>query len=190
MNAMYENLFGNYRTRTFSDIFPSLDEFNEAISECPIPLTANINAEKIALIYYLLYSRFGNSHIASMDENRFTFQLISLIWQHAPLWIRHREIQDALNAMSIDEFMEGGKAIYNRALDPGYENTAATTNTTALNHINEQNATNYLKSKSEGYAAMLGMLERDVTDEFLNKFKNLFLKIVIPDNPLWYVEEV
>lgn len=190
MNAMYENLFGNYRTRTFSDIFPSLDDFNTAIGECPIPVTGSISADKITLIYYLLYSRFGNSHIASTDENRFTFQLISLIWQYAPLWIRHREIQDALNAMTIDEFMEGGKAIYNRALDPGYENNAATTNTTALNHINEQNATNYLKSKAEGYSSMLSLLERDVTEEFLTKFKNLFLKIVIPDTPLWYTEEV
>ena len=80
MNAMYENLFGNYRTRTFSDIFPSLDDFNAAISECPIPIVDSISADKISLIYYLLYSRFGNSHIASTDENRFTFQLISLIW--------------------------------------------------------------------------------------------------------------
>lgn len=166
-----EQLYGTYRTRTFSDIFPSVDEFQALLNESPITLEFNFNDKK--LIFYLLYSRYGNDAIASSDENRFKIKLITLIWQHAPHWLKQREIQDEIRHTSIDEFMEGSKAIYNTALNPGTKNTN-TISTGGLNYINQQNTTNYLKSKPEAYALMMSLIERDITEEFLSKFASLF----------------
>ena len=41
----------------------------------------------------------------------------------------------------------------------------------------------------EGYSILLSLLETDVTESFLDKFKKLFLKIVQPELPLWYATE-
>jgi hypothetical protein len=34
------------------------------------------------------------------------------------------------------------------------------------------------------------MLEADVTGRFISKFKDLFIKIVEPYSPLWYVSDI
>ena len=34
------------------------------------------------------------------------------------------------------------------------------------------------------------MLRSDVTEEFLGKFKRLFIYIVEPESPLWYVTDI
>ena len=36
----------------------------------------------------------------------------------------------------------------------------------------------------------MALVEKDVTEEFMNKFKKLFLIIVEPQLPLWYLTEV
>ena len=38
----------------------------------------------------------------------------------------------------------------------------------------------------DAYAMLIALLETDVTESFLDKFKKLFLKVVQPELPLWY----
>lgn len=69
------SLYGNFRTRTFSDIFGSAEQF---INEFDATVfSTDIGAIKLDLIYALLYSRYGNSNIASSDENQFKYKLFS-----------------------------------------------------------------------------------------------------------------
>ena len=42
----------------------------------------------------------------------------------------------------------------------------------------------------EGYAQLLSLLETDVTGEFIDKFKKLFIVVTAPDYPLYYTTEV
>lgn len=42
----------------------------------------------------------------------------------------------------------------------------------------------------EAYAQLAALLETDVTEDFLNKFKYLFIKVAAPDYPLLYETEV
>ena len=181
--------YGGYRTRTLADIFPDEETFFETWDSSPF---ANhygfLDEGKLNLIYYLLYARYGNSHIAYTDENQFTYSLLSTIFQYAPTWEKRLSIQDELRNLSIDELTKGGKAIYNHAYNP---NTAPSTSTLEeLLTINDQNTTNYKKSKMEGYAELLNLLETDVTGEFIDKFKKLFIVVTAPDYPLYYTTEV
>ena len=79
------------------------------------------------------------------------------------------------------------KAIYNSALNPS--TTPSTGSLDELTYINSQNTTNYKKSKMDAYAQLLELLEVDVTEEFLVKFKKCFKVFVAPEKPLLYVTD-
>lgn len=185
-----QSYYGSYRTRTFANIFPSFEEFAEAYNASPLKITFAEEGEpglSLSQLFYMLYAHYGNSHIAYSDENQFVYYLWSIIYQYGPTVIKKREVQDRLRALPEDELTRGGKAIYNHAYNPGTEPSTSTLE--ELRTINDQNTTNYKKSKMEGYATLLALLEEDVVDEFIHKFRRLFIKILSPDYPLLYVSE-
>jgi hypothetical protein len=179
---------GNYRTRKFKQIFDDSDTFAEEYSESGVnfgEFGAGFDTNQLTLIYALLYARYGNSNIASDDENQFKYKVFTTIFMYAPTWFKRLEVQQKLRDMSIEELQLGSKAIYNSALNPsGLPSTASLEE---LKHINQQNTTNYKRSKVEAYGNLMTLLETDVTEEFISKFKKLFITIVQPDYPLWYV---
>lgn len=180
-------LYGNYRTRSFNNIYENVVEFtNDFQYFSNIGLDPKLmNSEAINTIFYLLCARYGNSHIANSDENQFKLKLFSYIFQYAPYWEKKLDVQSKLRSLTEDELREGAKQINNHSYNPS---TAPTTDTMEeLPTTNEQTATKFKKSRLDAYGILLELLERDVTEEFINKFKKLFLVIVEPQLPLWYV---
>lgn len=185
MNSVY----GNYRTRTFNDIYPTFDDFKDdtAIYNS-IGLNPNFKETTNQTLFYLLSARYGNSSVANSDESQFKLKLFSTIFQYGPTWEKRLSIQTDLRALTEDELLTGNKAIYNHSFNPS---TAPSTDTLdELPTINDQNVTKYKKSKMDAYANLMALLEKDVTEEFMNKFKKLFLIIVEPQLPLWYLTEL
>ena len=45
------------------------------------------------------------------------------------------------------------------------------------------------KSKAEAYAALIPFLKDNIVEDFIDKFKVLFLVVVEPQEPLWYVSD-
>ena len=188
-----ESYFGGYRTRTFTQIFSTDGETGSyqafANMLAATPFAKKIQEAKIdtELLFYLLYSRYGNSHISYSDEDQFVYALFSIIMTYGPAWAKRLSIQEELQKLSLEEGSDiylGSGAIYNHALNPG---TAPSTQTlTELPQINEQNTTKYRKSKLEGLANLAALLETDVSEEFLGKFRRLFIRVVAPDRPLIY----
>lgn len=179
------SLYGNFRTRTFADIYTEFETFKEDYTSCGIPTT--LNDTNLTTLYYLLYARYGNSNIASSDETQFKYKVFSTIFMYGPAWQKRLDIQQKLVNLSDDEIVKGTTAIHNSALNPS---TAPSTQTLEeLNYINSQNTTKYKKSKIEGYATLYALIETDVTEEFIGKFKKLFITIVEPELPLWYKTE-
>ena len=67
------NLYKTYLTRYFADIFPSAEDFLTEFKESSIPVSiTDTNAQTL---YYLLYSKYGNSHIAHSHETQFQYKL-------------------------------------------------------------------------------------------------------------------
>ena len=190
MNSYY----GGYRTRTFANIFPSFEEFKSSYeaTSLVVPFTPDYNPTDpeakqgltLKQLYYMLYAHYGNSHIAYSDENQFKYYMYSIIYQYAPTVIRKREIRCSLLKLSDAQLIEGGKAIYNSALNPGTEPSVASLE--ELLYINSQNTTNYKKSMVEGLTGFLAVLDDDPIDSFIHKFKQLFIQVLSPDYPLLY----
>lgn len=184
--ALMDSLYGNYRTRTFSDIWENVDAFLYDYNNNGI--TASISDTSATTLYYLLYARYGNSNIASSDENQFKYKVFSIIFSYGPTWEKRLEVQEELRNMDLEELRESAKAIYNHSYNPS---TAPSTDTLdELTTINDQNVTKHKRSKTDAYALLLSLLETDVTTGFIDKFKKLFLTIVEPELPLWYVTEL
>lgn len=181
--ALNNSLYGNYRTRKFTDIYDNVDAFLADYSDNGLPML--VDTTNMTTLFYLLYARYGNSTIASSDENQFKYKLFSLVFQYGPTWAKRLEIQDKIRNLTEDELRESAKALYNHSYNPS---TLPSTDTVdELLTINEQNVTKHRRSKTDAYALLNNLLETDVTEEFISKFKKLFITIVEPELPLWYV---
>ena len=183
MSQLHNSLYGNYRQRSFTQIWDNVDSFLGDYQNAGIP--ALISTNSATTLFYLLYARYGNSTIASSDENQFKYKVFTLIFMYGPTWEKRLELQEQIRDLDIEELKKGSTAIYNKAFNP---ETAPTTQTTEeIEMINEQNVNKYKRSTAEAYALLINLLETDVTAYFLDRFKSLFLKVVEPQLPLWYV---
>lgn len=172
------NIKANYITPTFKDIFPTLNDFEQSFFESGLPITFMSEAETLLVIYTLLMSKYANSNILSSDTDQFKLQLFSIIYQHAPNWERRLDLQGKIRSLSDDEILRSSQQIVNQALNPS--TAPATDSLEALTYINQQTTSGYKKNKVDAYSYVYTILQDDVTEEFINKFKHLFIKIVYP----------
>lgn len=180
------SLYGSYRQLKFADVYTSANDFLKDYEEVGIPTV--LSDSSITILYYLLYGLYGNSVISASDINRFKYRLFSIVWQHGPTWEKRLEIQARLRSLTEEDILIGAKQIYNHATHPATE--PGTYSGDELDYIDDQNVNKYHKSLLEGYAQLYTLLVDDVTGKFLNKFKKLFLQIVQPEEPLYYISEV
>lgn len=149
---------------------------------------ANYTNNLVKTLYYLLYSKYGNSAIASSDVNQFKYKVFTTIFEYAPAWKKRLEIQEKLFNINLSEvdpdYLKGTMVMYNHAVNPDTEPT--TTSYDALPGINRQTVQTTKRGMLEGYSTLLELVNTDVTAAFLNKFKKLFITVVMPQAPLWY----
>lgn len=180
------DMFGNYYTKKFTDLYPEVSSFITDFQDNGIP--TKISNTSATTLYYLLYARYGNSHINNLDENQFKYRLFSTIFMYGPTWEKRLEVQDKLRALSDEDLRIGSKQINNHAYNPS---SAPDTGTLEeLDYINEQGTLNYKKGKVDAYMWLMDALKTDVTKSFIDKFEELFLKIVAPQTPLVYVTDI
>ena len=177
------SMLPQYSTILFTDVWNSYQDFLEDFNDSPFAGSIT----KTEILFYLLYARYGNNPIANRDTHQFKFKIFSVIYQYGPTWEKRLAIQEDLRGLSGDDLLKGAKAIYNTALNPS---TAPSTGSLDdLTYINSQNTTNYKKSKMDAYAQLWALLETDVTEDFLAKFKKCFKVFVAPEKPLLFVTE-
>ena len=183
---MFNSLYGNYRQVKFTDVYPDAETFVTDYKESALPTT--ISNDTATTLYYLLYSRYGNSVIASSDTNRFKYDLFATIFSYAPTWEKRLDVQEKLRKMSDAELFTGQTTINNHSFNPS---TAPSTSTLdELTTINEQHTMKGKRDKLTAYTELSRALWTDVTEQFLDKFQKLFLIILQPEIPLWYATPV
>lgn len=183
MDSLFQKFF-NYK---FSDVFATEEIFTQEYWDNKID--SSMPTKMVQKLYYLLYAQYGNSTIANADTNQFKYRLWGIIFEHGLVWAKRVEIQEKLRALSLEdgsEIYQGGKAIYNNALHDSTEPNTGTLE--ELPYINGQNTANFKKSKLEGLAILNDMLKTNITREFLDKFRPLFIKIIAGDTR-YYVTE-
>ena len=183
--------YGNYRASTFADIFPDADQFFNEYTKC-IMFTADTEDENkipsnyMKILWGLLYARYGNSSIASSDPNRFKYQLWSIVYAAGPAWVKKSQLQAKLRALTDEELLTGNKTISNLGYHDGTAPSTATLE--EIQAISQQNTINVKRGKMDGIGLLYELLNDDITDTFLSRFKKLFLQVVAPEKPLWYEE--
>lgn len=191
MNNSVE-MIPQYSTILFTDIWDSAEDFKSDFQDSPfdgaiMDGTVSGQPDNVSLVFYLLYSRYGNNPIANLDVTQWKFKIFSTIFQYGPSWEKRLDIQAKLRGLTEADLLSGSKAIYNNALNPS---TAPSTGSLEeLTYINSQNTTNYKKSKMEAYAQLWDLIDTDVTEDFLVKFKKCFKIFVSAEQPLLYVTE-
>lgn len=163
-----------YGTPRFKDIYANYNTFNTAMTTSGVPL--KISTTSLSTLYYLLYARYGLSHIATTDTAQFAYQVASTIFMYGPAWEKRLDIQDKLRTWTEDELLDGATTINNLAINPG--TAPAATDFEVLSTTNQQTATRYKKSKLDGYGYLLSILETDVTEEFIHQFNKFFMTFV------------
>ena len=176
------------QTITFNQVWKTYDLFKTDYDASPFVgaihegevIQGETMPDNLEILYYLLYAKFGNSFITNLDENQWKFKVFSTIWKYGPAWEKKLEIQANLKELDIKskDFLKGARAIYNKALNP--ETEPSTSALTELTYINEQNTTNYEKSKMDALTQLWNLIATDVTDSFLERFAPLFKRIWNP----------
>ena len=82
--------------------------------------------------------------------------------------------------------MKGSRQVFNTANNPSV--TPSTNTLDELPYINQQSVNRIERSKADAYNLVLSLLKKDVTAEFVDRFKKLFITIVEPESPLWYTD--
>lgn len=175
--------FYSYGNERFVDIFPDYDTFQSKIDDSFIK--GLVSDDKFKILYNLLLGRYGIAEINSKSgSNYWLCRFYNVIYEYAPEYFKKREIQDNLREMSVDDIMQGTKAIYNTAQNP--DSKPSTNSLEELSYISNQSTTNYKYSKLEGYARLMELIKTDSTSSFLNKFQKLFMQVLTPYQPLLY----
>lgn len=181
----------NCETKKFVDVFESYNDFYYYYLHCGIPTTIASDApdreSNLRTLYYLLYAKYGNNNITNLDENQWIYKVFSTIYKYGPTWEKKLDIQGKLRGIQDDDLLVGAKAIYNHAYNP--ETAPSTQTLDELTYINDQNTTNYKKSKMDAYTQLWGLLATDVTEDFLSRFSPLFKKFISPFTRLYESEE-
>ena len=181
---------------TFTDIYDNAEDFVNDYKTSGLYIDAGNDKDKISIkisddsaktLYYLLYAKYGNSSIRNWDETQFKYKLFSTIFMYGPSWEKRLEVQAKLRDLKEPDLINGSTMIYNHA---SHDGTPPSTQTTEeINTINDQNVTKNKRSKLDAYNLLLSLLETDVTNEFLNKFKPLFMQIGF-DEPDIFITEI
>ena len=174
------------RTLKFREVYNNVTDFYNDYTTMGIPTT--ITQPNLNTLFYLLYAKYGNSHFANEDLVQSKLKIFSTIFKYGPTWEKKLSIQADIRALTITELQEGAKQIVNHANNP---NTAPSTSALEeLEFIDEQHQTNYKRNKIDAYSSLWSMLATDVTEEFLSKFRNIFMFVTNEQDVYIYTEEV
>lgn len=180
-----------YNTKLFTEVWDNAESFLAEYKESPFFVTNNtLSDDHVELTYFLLYNKYGNNPIANYDINQFKYKVFGVMFQYGPAWVTKLNIQEKVRSLGVaddSEIYKGSKAIYNHAFNP--ETTPKTGDLEEINYINDQNTTQYKKSKLEGLATLAEVLRDDVTATFIEKFRKMFNPFVKPVRHKIYVEE-
>ena len=186
---MSNEMLPQYSTELFTDIWDDVADFKSDLADSPFAgCISTSNPDSVSIVFYLLYARYGNNPIANQDINQWKFKIFSVIFQYGPTWEKRLELQSKIRSLTDDELLTGSKAIHNHAFNPS--TVPSTSSLTELTYINDQQTSSFKKNKLDAYTQQWDMLETDVTEDFLNKFKKCFKNFVSPEKPLLYVTDL
>lgn len=178
-----------YNTRTFNEIFENAADFkaNYDLYQAAAGQLNLLDETDCNITWQLLSARYGNSPIANWSEDQFKLKVWQIMFEYGPTWVKKLDIQHTLRNLTDDQIMLGAKAIYNAALNPAQAPSTDTLD--EVQYINQQNVSKRVKNRVQAYGELESMLDTDVTNLYISKFKKLFMTVVDPSRTLIYATD-
>lgn len=176
------SLFGTYNTLKFSDVWDSPQAFTNDLAASGLDFDDRLT-ERFPTLFLLLYSRYGNSHFANMDLTQSKYKVFATIWQWGPAWAKKLELQQMVRDLSEADLSTGNITLGNTTLNT---NETVADPTAMLSRLNDQHAQITKRGKIEQINSVIMLIENDVTESFLDKFKPIFAACTTPSDLLAY----
>lgn len=174
-----------YDTILFRQVWPTMEDFQNDYEDNPLKWPELDG--KQSMIYYLLFANYANNPIANYDVDQFKAKVFEKIFNHAPTWQKNLQIQERLRSMSEEELRVGGKNVSNFAVNPN--TSPSTSSTEELSYVSQQTSRNHKKGRMDAYANLMALLDEDVTERFIERFRPLFRRFVRPSVTAIYPNE-
>ena len=168
-------------TRIFSDIYPDMESFKEDVTKYS---KIKMTDEEQEDLFFMIYSRYGNSNLRYTDEFLFSLRLFNHINIFYPKVLAIKRDQIKLRESTDAELQYGGKTIQNQA----QHNTADIANDTSLGvpQIDGQTVSILERSKLGVLQERLFSYTSGEEDVFLKDMYILFVQVIAPLSDLLF----
>lgn len=178
-------LYG-YGTNVFKNIFKDFEAFKTIYQDSPF--FYDEQGDYIGPQYTtfkLIYNNYAGSHVAMSDED-FINRFENRLFEHFEKFEFDNKLRKGVRLATDDDWSDDSKVIRNEAMAP---NTSGTTDSELVESLDSQTKVN----NKTGYAGIVGKKEfynRSYSiSNFLEKFKDLFIRIYDPQTvPVWVSE--
>lgn len=177
---MYKNYFNNPITKRFIDAFPKFKAeegenktyFWEGWQQSPF-YDAQLTEDDLSKIYYHMRAAYYNWHFIYMDDLGISDNVYHIIEDYYPNCKERLNLVNQLRGMSLEEFKQSGIFIDSMGSNPKVEKQMGE----LIDLVDSQNASFQLKSQEQVLKAKFASLYDGVMEEFINRFKPLFVTL-------------
>lgn len=187
---MIKNYFENPITKRFIDAFPlferpSQDDTNiyfwEGWQQSPF-YDPSITKDQMKDCYFHLLAQYYNWHFIYPDDLGIALNIYHTIHDYYPNVIVRLDLVDQLRKMTLDEFKKSGITINSQGANPKIE----TDMDKLIDLVDSQTANFQLKSDEQVIKAKFMSLYDGIFDDFVDKFKDYFVKLYSGVNDYLY----
>lgn len=186
---MRRNYFTNPITKRFIDAFPKFEAeegetvkyFWETWTDSPF-YDATLNKSDLEDVYNHLLAAYYNWHYVYMDDLGIALNTMHIIHDYYPNCKQRLGLVASLREMTVDDFAKSGITIDSQGSNP----KTATDMDELIDLVDSQNASFQLRSTEGAIRAKFMALYDGVMDEFIDRFKDLFVKLYSGVNSYLY----
>lgn len=179
---MHRNYFKKPIRKRFIDAFPkfereadddtSIDYFWETWQNSPF-YDSTISKDNIKAAYWHLMAGYYDWHFIYADDLGISLNVMHVLHDYYPNTLKRLSILDSLRSMTLDDFKKSGLNINSQGANPKVQ----TDMDTLIDMVDSQTASFQLKSDEQALRAQFNSLYDGVMEDFINKFKYMFVKL-------------
>lgn len=178
---MRRNYFNSPITKRFIDAFPKFKRANEGDTgvyfwegwiDSPF-YDSSLTENDLSKIYYHLRAQYYNWHFIYMDDLGISDNVYHIIEDYYPNAKERLSLVDQLRIMSLEDFKKSGTFIDSSGSNPKVKTQMGE----LIDLVDSQTASFQLKSQEQALKAKFMSLYDGIMEEFINRFKPLFVKL-------------
>ena len=190
---MRRNYFRKPISKRFIDAFPQFQNtdgtdtkyFWETWLASPF-YTSSLTIADLEDIYNHLLAQYYNWHFVYLDDLGIALNVMHIIHDYYPNCKERLKLVDDLRSLTLDDFKKSGIMIDSQGSNP----KTATDMDELIDLVDSQNASFQLKSDEQALRAKFASLYDGVMDEFIDRFKGLFVKLYTGVNSYIYTNDI